>query len=360
MDGPETASRPHALRTRAFGTLMVAGGALAGITVALPPAAANSEAVVVVAGAIALAVGVALLLARRDPGELALGAVAALGTVLITVATYEGGFDGTGTADNQMLYVWVCLFGFYFLGLGNAIAQLGVVGAAYAWLLSQQHIAAGDAATRWIVTMTALLIAGVLVARLRRSNDGLVSELRGRARIDPLTGVLNRDALAERAEVEFARARRGSGAVAILVTDIDDFKTINDSLGHPAGDQVLRKVTAVLTAETRNVDAVARVGGDEFAILLPGVTAMAARMIAERLRVEVRRAAGDMHLRLSLSIGIAIGPPDGATLDDLWKAADRAMYEAKRSGGDAVASAAELASDKWRTTKSSPTASVPS
>ena len=63
-------------------------------------------------------------------------------------------------------------------------------------------------------------------------------------------------------------------------------------------------------------------------------------MIAERLRVEVRRTAGDMHLRLSLSIGIALGPPDGSTLDELWKAADRAMYMAKRSGGDAVATAA--------------------
>ena len=105
---------------------------------------------------------------------------------------------------------------------------------------------------------------------------------------------------------------------------------------------MLRQVTAVLTEGTREVDAVARVGGDEFAILLPGITPTAARVIAERLRVAVRRAAGDMHLRLSLSLGIAVGPHDGDTLAPLWKAADRAMYIAKRSGGDAVANAAEL------------------
>jgi diguanylate cyclase (GGDEF)-like protein len=321
---------------------MVAGGILAGVTVVLPPAATGSDAIVVAAGAVALAVGIALLLVRREVADGPLALVAVLGTILITVATFEGGFDGTGTADNQMLYIWVCLFSFYFFGLRVALAELAVVGLAYAWLLSGQGIAAADAVTRWGVTMTSLLIAGALVAKLRRSNDGLVSELTDRARIDPLTGLLNRNALNERAGVEFARARRGRGSVAILVADIDHFKTINDSLGHPAGDQVLRRVAAVLREETRDVDAVARLGGDEFAVLLPGTKAVMARQVAERLRVAVRRAAGDMHLRLSLSIGVAVGPPDGNSLDQLWKAADRAMYLAKGSGRDAVATAAEL------------------
>ena len=343
MNAIADARSQRSQRTRAFGVLMIAGGVLAGITVVLPPAATNSDAAVIVLGAVALAVGVVLVLVRRDLGEWLLGAVAALGTILITVATYEGGgFDGAGTADNQMLYVWVCLFSVYCLAARNALVQIAIVGVAYGWLLAGQEVAAGDAATRWAVTMTALAVGGLLVARLRRSNERLVAELITKARIDPLTGVLNRHALEERAELEFARVRRKGGSVAILVADIDDFKTINDSLGHPAGDQVLRQVTAVLEAETREVDAVARVGGDEFAVMLPGVTASGARVIAERLRVEVRRTAGDMHLRLSLSIGIALGPPDGSSLDELWMAADRAMYMAKRSGGDAVGTAAEL------------------
>jgi diguanylate cyclase (GGDEF)-like protein len=333
--------RPNATRTRAFGILLLAGGVLAAVTAVLPPAATGSDTIVIAIGAVAVVVGLLLLVSRRDPGELALLGVALLGTVLITAATYEGGFDGTGTADNQMLYIWLSLFGFYFLRLRAALILIGAVGIAYAWLLAQQDIAFADGATRWLVTMTALLVAGILVSRLQRSNDGLVAELTSRARVDPLTGVLNRHALEERAAVEFARARRGHGTVAILIADIDGFKTINDSLGHPAGDQVLRQVTAVLERETRAVDAVARIGGDEFAVLLPSVTAAGARETAERLRVCVRRTASDMHLRLSLSIGIAIGPPDGDSLDELWKAADRAMYTAKRSGGDAVATAAE-------------------
>ena len=135
---------------------MIAGGVLAGITVVLPPAATNSDAAVIVLGAVALAVGVVLVLVRRDLGEWLLGAVAALGTILITVATYEGGgFDGAGTADNQMLYVWVCLFSVYCLSARNALVQIAIVGVAYGWLLAGQEVAAGDAATRWAVTMTA-------------------------------------------------------------------------------------------------------------------------------------------------------------------------------------------------------------
>lgn len=322
---------------------MVAGGVLAGVTVALPPGATGSDAVVLGLGGVALAVGLALLVGGRDLTDWQLGTVAALGTALITAATYEGGFDGTGTADNQMLYIWVCLFSFYYLSLRAALVQLAIVGTAYAWLLSQQQIDGSDAVTRWVVTVSALGVVGGLVASLRTSLDGLVGELSSRARVDSLTGLLNRRALEERAAIEFARARRTGRPAALIVCDIDDFKTINDSLGHPAGDQVLRRVSEVLSSETRSVDAAARLGGDEFAVLLPDATATAARMIAERLRVAVRRSAGDAHLRLTLSIGIAVGHPGGSSLDGLWKAADRAMYEAKRNGGNAVATAPEFA-----------------
>jgi diguanylate cyclase (GGDEF)-like protein len=344
-----TVRRPGALRRSAIGILMLAGGVIAALTVVLPPAATGSDPLVLVCGAVAAAIGTALLLVRRSISEEVVAGVAVLGTALITLATYEGGVDADGTADNEMLYVWVGLFAFYFFRLRYAFAELAVIGLAYGWLLSVADISADEAATRWVVTLGTLLVAGLLVARLRDSLEDLVIELTDRARLDDLTKTLNRTALEERAAVEFARLRRGGGAVAILVCDIDDFKTINDSLGHPAGDQVLRRVAAVFETETRDLDAVARVGGDEFAVLLPAVTAETARAIAERLRVAVRRAAGDMHLRLSLSIGVAVAPRFGSTLDELWKAADRAMYEAKRSGGDAVAEAGEPSLDPGAT-----------
>ena len=343
MDGyPRTADGPGAFRTRALGILLLAGGALAGVTVALPPEAAHSDLLVLVCGGIAAALGAAVLIRRREVPEPAVGVLSAFGTVLITVATYEGGATA-GTADNEMLYAWIGIFSFYFLARPHAVIQLAVIGVAYGWLLAAQGVPADEAVTRWVVTLGTLAVVGLLVARLRGRLDRLVAELTDRARLDDLTRLLNRHALEERAEVEFARAARGGGPMGLLISDIDDFKTINDSLGHPAGDQVLRRTALVFGEETRAVDAVARIGGDEFAVLLPGVEPAEARAIAERLRVAVRRSAGDMRLRLSLSVGVALAPPCGASLDQLWKAADRAMYEAKRSGGDAVAvaSAAE-------------------
>jgi diguanylate cyclase (GGDEF)-like protein len=325
-----------AVRTRVLGILMLAGGGLAAITVALPPEAEGSDPAVLVCGAIAAFAGVALLVSRRElPGWL-IGAIGIFGTALITLATYAGGGADTGTAANEVLYVWVGLFAFYFLPLPAAMVQLAAVGVAYALLLSAQGTPVNAAATQWVVTIGTLLVAGMVFAMLHNSLVGLVHELGERARLDDLTRLLNRHALEERAETEFARLARGAGPIAVLVCDIDGFKTVNDSLGHPAGDQVLRRVALVLEHGTREIDAVARVGGDEFALLLPDVTAEEARGVAERLRLGVRRSAGDMRLRLSISIGVAVGPACGDDLATLWQAADRAMYEAKRSGGDAV------------------------
>ncbi len=328
-------------RTQVLGILMVAGAVLAGVTAVLPPDATGSESLVLAIGALAGAIGAVVLVARLALREWAVGLIGLVGTVLITVATYEGGELMTGTTDNEMLYVWVALFAFYFLRPRHAFIQLGFIGLAYGWLLAIQDVGTDDAVTRWIVTLGTLLVGGLVMLRLRSSIETLVVELTNRARLDGLTRLRNRIGLEERATVEFARARRDGSEIGLLVADIDGFKTVNDTLGHPAGDQVLLRIAEVLERETRAVDAVARLGGDEFAVLLPDADRAEAQLIADRLRVAARRSAGDVRLRLSLSIGIAIAPGEGNTLELLWKAADRAMYEAKRSGGDAISPAAE-------------------
>jgi diguanylate cyclase (GGDEF)-like protein len=322
-------------RTRIGGALMIAGGALAALTVALPPAARHSELVVIACGVAALAIGLTLLVMRRPAPEWALGLTAAFGTVLITLATYEGG-PQNGTADNEILYVWVCIYAFYFLALPNAVFQLGLVGAAYAALLGSEGLAAGDLVTRWLVTVGTLAVGGVIVTRLRGSVERLVLELRDRARTDSLTGILNRHALEERAVLEFARSRREGRPLALLVLDLDGFKAVNDTLGHAAGDEVLRGIAAVLSEETRRIDAVARVGGDEFVILLPGADAGDATRAAERLHQALRERPSGAAPPLTASIGVAVGPGEGDSLDELWLAADRSMYAAKRSRGEAL------------------------
>jgi diguanylate cyclase (GGDEF)-like protein len=325
------------LRQRVLGAIALAGALLALVTVLMPPAATGSDSLVLAGGGVAAVAGAGLLLVRRRLSEIVLSAAVLVGTALITLSTYQGGSNGTGTADNEMLYAWVCLYAFYFLSLRAAILQLAGIAGAYAWLLSAERVPTDEALTRLVVTIGTLLVAGLIIARLRGSLNRLFDQLDTRARLDSLTGLLNRRALEERASVEFARSRRDGGPVAMLVADVDGFKELNDSLGHPAGDQLLVRIASVLDLETRAVDAVGRVGGDEFAVLLPGARPTAARAIAERLRLAVKLSAQRARLRVTFSVGVAVAPPAGQTLDELWQAADRAMYDAKRAGGDRVA-----------------------
>ena len=273
-----------------------------------------------------------------------LGAALVAVTVAITLITRQGGVSGTATADNEMLYVWVCLVAFLFLPLSIALLELGFVGCAYAWLLVDEGVPGAEIAARLAITLGSLLIAGILIARLRRSLAETVAELTERARVDSLTGLLNRRALVDRAALEFARSRRTGTPVAMLLIDVDDFKSLNDRHGHVAGDHALRRVAHAISAETREIDAVARLGGDEFAVLLPGATAQGGETVGRRLLAAINGPGGGAMLGHSVSVGVAVGPPADHKLESLWRDADRAMYEAKRRGGGRVARASEVLS----------------
>jgi diguanylate cyclase (GGDEF)-like protein len=313
---------------------MLAGGAVAALTIALPPAAERSEVAVGAAAAIAVVIGGVLLLIRRPVGDPTLGVVAALGTVLITLGTYGGG-STSGTADNEMLYVWICLYSFYFFSLPHALGQLALVGVGYAVVLTSTP-AADEALSRWLVTMATLAVAGLIVARLRSAVENMVGELTERAHVDSLTGALNRRGLEERAALELARAQRDATPVSMLAIDIDHFKSLNDGYGHSTGDDVLRFVAAAITRVTRAVDAVARLGGDEFVVILPGATVDDAAVIAGRLRDAVLGGSNGSIPPVTLSIGVASAQASSTTLEGVWHAADLAMYEAKRAGGNSV------------------------
>lgn len=321
--------------------MLCAGGVLGWLGAVLPPPAEGSEAAVAAIGTAAFVTGAILLLLRRPLPDWALGLVIALGSVAITVATSEGG-TGTGTEDNEMLYVWIALYSFYFFSFPHALAQMAFIATLYAVLLASEPLALGPAVTSWVVTATTLLLGGIVVALLRRSVRRLVDELTNRARVDGLTGLLNREGLEERAATELARTRREGSPLAVMVVDIDGFKTVNDTLGHPAGDEALQRIAAALAAAVRTVDAVARIGGDEFTVLLPGADRATASAVADRLLAAVRREGTRTGLpKLGVSIGFAVGHGGSDSLEDLWQAADRAMYNTKREGGDAASLAGE-------------------
>jgi diguanylate cyclase (GGDEF)-like protein/PAS domain S-box-containing protein len=162
---------------------------------------------------------------------------------------------------------------------------------------------------------------------------------------DSLTGLPNRAMLEDHLSVALARAERNGRAVALLYLDLDNFKLVNDSLGHQAGDELLRQVAGRLGEITRSTDVVARQGGDEFLLLLsdlepdpaddPGhgaeeIAGLMARKIVSRLQVPFTLPEGE--LALSTSVGISIYPADAASADHLMRHADSAMYDAKRRG----------------------------
>jgi diguanylate cyclase (GGDEF)-like protein len=152
---------------------------------------------------------------------------------------------------------------------------------------------------------------------------------------DGLTGCLNHRTFHERLGAEATVADRDH-PLALLLVDVDHFKTVNDSHGHPAGDQVLALVGATLRDCSRPGDAVGRLGGDEFALLLPCGSASAALGVAERVRRQVREAA--VALDVTVSVGFAVSSARGDA-QGLLAAADRAVYRAKRAGRDQVAGA---------------------
>jgi diguanylate cyclase (GGDEF)-like protein len=153
---------------------------------------------------------------------------------------------------------------------------------------------------------------------------------------DPLTGLANKRAFHRACVNEAGRASREQNAVALVMLDIDHFKGINDSYGHPFGDHVLVAVAKALRAAVRGHDTVARLGGEEFALLLAGTSLEGAYDVAERARALIAKIELPQG-HLASSAGVAVTSGERASASDLLDAADRALYEAKRLGRDRTA-----------------------
>ena len=169
--------------------------------------------------------------------------------------------------------------------------------------------------------------------------ENLQSELREQAIRDPLTGLYNRRYLTEALEREFARARRESYPISFVMIDIDHFKDINDSFGHPAGDAILQRLATLILSQTRIGDIVCRYGGEEFLVVLPNVSSEIAYQITERWRLSFMGLTLPLTLgarKATISCGISIFPEHGEGGAVLISLADKAMYQAKAAGRNRV------------------------
>jgi len=167
----------------------------------------------------------------------------------------------------------------------------------------------------------------------------LNADLERLAMVDPLTGVANRRYFYQRAAIEIGAAHRRHAPLACLMLDIDFFKSVNDRHGHAAGDAVLKRLAETVQAGIRPYDLFGRLGGEEFAILLPDADLATASLIAERLRIAVAASPALVEgevLPITVSIGVAILAAEDAAIDPLLDRADRALYQAKEGGRNRV------------------------
>jgi diguanylate cyclase (GGDEF)-like protein len=282
----------------------------------------------VIAGACAV-FAFALHMTAERIGPVGLQIAATCGTLLLSLHLFLS--VDTNSLSDEMLYIWLALYAAYFFTVRQAAAQLALMSGSYliVLLVSAPHeVVAGS----WLTLVGVIFPAAALLRAVRDAVTGLVRSLAEAARTDTLTGLKNRLALEHEIHVEVERTLRSEEELSIVIGDLDHFKAVNDELGHRAGDEALVKIGQILHTRRRVGDSIARTGGEEFTILLPGASEHEAYLVAERLRVTVEREFADHPVPLTFSFGVATYPEHGRNADAVIEAADQALYAAKALG----------------------------
>jgi diguanylate cyclase (GGDEF)-like protein len=295
----------------------------------LPHAAdANEAGILAVLAGSYLAAAVLFVFRTRLP-EWGFDIAGAYAIALISASIY---FSGETHTPGAVYYLWVVLAAAYFFDRKRVAVQLGLVAVCYAIALALKGWEPGMLQS-WIVSVGTLSVAAALFVHTRERVASLVASLNQAAETDPLTELLNRRGFAKRLELDLERARRYESEISLISGDLDNFKQVNDSFGHQAGDGVLVDVANLLRRYARRSDAIARTGGEEFAVLVIGTPADAL-VAAERLRERIRDAFAERYPGLTISFGIASYPDDGTSAERLMRCADEALYAAKAMGRD--------------------------
>jgi diguanylate cyclase (GGDEF)-like protein len=325
-------SQDRGLMARTFGTIYVLAALVGAVSLLVPDPGDRNDAALTAISLLVLLSGAAYFLFYRRTPMWAFYAGTAGGSLIIAAALAEGSRGAEG--GYAVFYVWVVLLAFLFFSFRPAVLLTAFAATTYAVALIARD---AEFTFNYVFGLVVVLgsagaVVGLLRGRLERLNTDLASE----ASTDVLTGVANRRGFDQRFEHELARAGRYDRMLSLIVCDLDKFKTVNDELGHQMGDDALRRVAARIAASVRSIDAVSRIGGEEFAILLPEATPMEAYVVAERIRKGLLDEFIDHPVPLTASCGVATqrGDTDGR---DLLRAADGAMYRAKRAGRNCTA-----------------------
>lgn len=274
--------------------------------------------------------GCSFLLMRPRASVFRVGVLGATTVISAMVATAQP------VSTTEFFYLWPVVFAAYFLGRRCTVVTLVWLAIS---LLVALSITKDDYLVRsdvFISTMASVGLVGAVVLLMRERERRLLAGLTAAARTDALTGLLNRHGLEPELQRIVGEARQTGVPLAIALFDIDHFKWFNDAHGHLQGDEALRRIGAVLGGVTRETDCVARFGGEEFAVILPGATAEGGKAFADRVAVALSEEDGDEALRITASCGVAeLGWGD--QVDHVLARADEALYAAKDAGRNRTA-----------------------
>ncbi len=324
------ASFQASLVAKVLAVLFAAGASLSALTVVLPHAAHMNELGMLLIVVDAYLVAAVLHTQAARLPAWTMQATLAWGSTLITGVAY---FSGESPSPLVFFYLWVFLYASYFFTVRQAAAQIVYVGLVYGALLVARAPLSAVAAW-WLVGMGTLLVGAIVIMAMRARVELLIARLYNAARTDPLTKLSNRRGFRELLDLDLERARRGGTAMAVLVGDLDNFKDVNDRSGHKVGDTTLQRVAGLLGEGKRQIDTAARVGGEEFALILPDTGRNGALALAERLRRAIEEELAGDSTPLTISFGLSVYPEHGETAAALLHAADQALYGAKQGGGN--------------------------
>ena len=224
-----------------------------------------------------------------------------------------------------------------------SIALFGITQAVAAWLSVTQGAVQGEAQFNtflhfmFLTLPTGYITTSMLIILMMASD--ISAQMKELAVRDQLTGLFNRRGFIELSEKAYAMAQRSNTALSVIMTDIDRFKYINDKFGHAAGDAALQHFARLMSEDRRGNDIVARVGGEEFAILLPGTKLSDATDLADELRQKIGAsplALTGAGVTMTSSFGVATISKNDTSLDDMMRRADRALYRSKHAGRNQV------------------------
>lgn len=312
---------PRETAYSAMALIFVIGGVTALLAAALPHPSTLPYTLTVAIGVVSPLVGAAIyLLRRRLPGSL-IPWVVPSGTLLTTLLVSMGG-SGSASASFSLFYLWIAVYSVLFFSPRGVAGQMVLAAVAYIVVLvwvqptGTEDFTALEPLILLSVSSTTCLVA-LMLTRARELSE-----------IDPLTRALNRRGLERFLTASLERVMETHEDVVVAMLDVDHFKSVNDTIGHDAGDHLLRDIAERWRSVLRPEDCLSRFGGDEFVVVLPGCTEPDASAIVERLRL----AAPD---EVTCSVGVATWR-SGETDAALLKRADAALYDAKRLGRNRI------------------------